>query len=289
MVIYLLQNLFAQALSFATKIHGDKKCLGTRQIFSEEDEVQKSGKVFKKYNMGEYQWRSFYEVQSIAVSFGRGLRGLGQEALNNVVIFADTRAEWLIAAHGCFNQNFPIVTIYATLGDDGVAHGKLILLIWSDFIQDTNSFFSQSTGVNETEAKIIITTSELLPKFKKLLAQLPKVQTIIYMEDQLQETKTDGYKEGVRILSFNEVVNLGRSSSVIASPPSPDDIAIIMYTSGSTGAPKGNLIFFFFITIAIQISWLELFMERMLSRCFIARKCSYFEKALTSFTTIFNI
>lgn len=96
--------------------------------------------------------------------------------------------------------------------------------------------------MNETEASVVITTAELLPKFKKLLAQLPKVKTIIYMEDQLYETKTDGFKEGVRILSFTEVVNSGKTSKVVASPPTADDIAIIMYTSGSTGTPKGVLL-----------------------------------------------
>lgn len=30
------------------KMHGDKKCLGTRQILAEEDEVQPNGRVFKK-------------------------------------------------------------------------------------------------------------------------------------------------------------------------------------------------------------------------------------------------
>lgn len=96
--------------------------------------------------------------------------------------------------------------------------------------------------MNETEASVVITTAELLPKFKKLLAQLPKVKTIVYMEDQLYETKTDGFKEGVGILSFTEVVNSGKTSKVVASPPTPDDIAIIMYTSGSTGTPKGVLL-----------------------------------------------
>lgn len=111
-------------LTFATKTHTTKKCLGTRQILSEEDEIQPNGRVFKKYNMGDYQWRTFTEVENSATQFGRGLRELGQEARKNIVLFAETRAEWMIAAHGCFKQNIPIVTIYATLGDEGVVHGN---------------------------------------------------------------------------------------------------------------------------------------------------------------------
>lgn len=36
------------ALSYACKKHGHKKALGTRHILQETEEVQKSGKVFKK-------------------------------------------------------------------------------------------------------------------------------------------------------------------------------------------------------------------------------------------------
>lgn len=111
-------------LSFATKLHQNEKCLGTRKILSEEDELQPNGRVFKKYSMGDYEWQSYVEVERTAEYFGRGLRELGHEERQNVVIFAETRAEWMIAAHGCFRQNFPVCTIYATLGDDGVIHGK---------------------------------------------------------------------------------------------------------------------------------------------------------------------
>lgn len=205
--------------NYVAKIHTNKRCLGTREILSEEDEVQPNGRVFKKYNMGIYKWRTFSDVERMATNFGRGLRELGQEPLKNVIIFAETRAEWMISAHGCFKQNIPIVTIYATLGDEGVIH-----------------------GINETEASIVITSHELLPKFKILLAHLPNVQTLIYMEDQLKKTETDGFKEGVRILPFNEVIHMGSTSKAVASPPTPEDIAIIMYTSGSTGTPKGVLL-----------------------------------------------
>lgn len=108
----------------------------------------------------------------------------------------------------------------------------------------TNFFLSfiRIKGINETEASIVITSHDLLPKFKSLLAKLPKVRMIIYMEDQLHETKTDGFSEEVRILPFNEVIQTGNSSKVVASPPSAEDVAIIMYTSGSTGTPKGVLL-----------------------------------------------
>lgn len=89
----------------------------------------------------------------------------------------------------CVNVMFPVVTIYATLGDDAIAH-----------------------GINETQVSTVITTHDLLPKFRKILAKTPRVRTIIYMEDQLKETPKDGYKEGIKIVGYKEVVEMGKQA-----------------------------------------------------------------------------
>lgn len=67
-------------------------------------------------------------------------------------------------------------------------------------------------GISETEVTTVITSHELLPKFKQLLDKCPKVNTVIYMEDQLHKTDTTGFKDGVRVLSFSQVVRMGQES-----------------------------------------------------------------------------
>lgn len=111
-------------LKFMSHTHTTNRCLGTRDVLSEEDEMQENGRVFKKYKMGEYKWRNFTEVEDEASNFGYGIRKLGVKPKDNVVIFSETRAEWMIAAHGLFKHSCTIVTIYATLGEDGIIHGK---------------------------------------------------------------------------------------------------------------------------------------------------------------------
>jgi len=203
---------------FAVRQHGQKSAVGTREILAEEDEMQPNGRIFKKFVLGDYQWRTFSQMDSEAENFGRGMRELGINAKDNVVLFAETRAEWLIAANGCMKQNFTLVTLYATLGEDALIH-----------------------GINETEVSCIITSQELLPKFKNILPCTPLVTMLIAIEDALKPLDCTGYGDNVKVLPYQEVIRLGEMSSKAGLLPQPDDTAIIMYTSGSTGPPKGVL------------------------------------------------
>ncbi|VVC88400.1 unnamed protein product [Leptidea sinapis] len=64
----------------------NRRCLGTRTVLSEEDEPQPNGRVFKKYKMGDYVWRSSIELEKEAKNFAAGLRELGCQPRRNVVI-----------------------------------------------------------------------------------------------------------------------------------------------------------------------------------------------------------
>ena len=108
--------------------------------------------------MGDYQWRTYADVKRETESFARGLRDIGLKVKENVVIFAETRAEWLIAAYGCLIQSTPLVTLYATLGQDALIH-----------------------GINETQVSCVITTQELLPKFRNILPCTPNVTVLVFL------------------------------------------------------------------------------------------------------------
>jgi long-chain acyl-CoA synthetase len=113
----------ADAFAWSVAKYGNKPIMGTREIIAELDEVQPNGKMFKKYDLGEYRWITYEDLDSTSDYFGRGLRSLGLEPRQKLCVFADTRAEWMITAQAGFKQAFPLVTLYTNLGEEAVVHG----------------------------------------------------------------------------------------------------------------------------------------------------------------------
>merc|ERR1719427_2290945 len=220
-------NTMEKVFSHVVGKFNDRQCLGTREIFGEEKEVQPDGKVHTKYNLGDYHWRSYRDFGDQAEKFGRGLREIGVESKQRVVMFAESRAEWMIAAYGCFQHSMSIVTLYTNLGDDGITH-----------------------GLSETEVTTVIcswdTHGKLLQVLSKDRDKMPHVKNVVIMEDLAGKTiNTSKCPEGVKCIRFKEVIAKGDVEKAVtrkSCPPGPDDIAIIMYTSGSTGKPKGVML-----------------------------------------------
>ena len=77
--------------------------LGTRELLSEEDEIQPNGKVFKKATYGEYKWQTFGEIGRKVKDFASGLTEIG---IKRVAIYMETRADFQIAVQACFQSGF---------------------------------------------------------------------------------------------------------------------------------------------------------------------------------------
>lgn len=86
-----------------------------------------------KLTMGEYLWETFAEAESRVSALAAGLRDLLGPCTDDkkedgglatpLVLFSETRPEWLYAAEASWRINRPIATLYATLGDDAIVHG----------------------------------------------------------------------------------------------------------------------------------------------------------------------
>ena len=85
--------------------------------------------------------------------FFRGLQILGLKPRDKLVMYCDTKAEWMVTAMGCFKFNYTLVTIYTNLGAEGVIY-----------------------GINQTQSHYVCTSQELLPKLIKVLDKVRIIQ-----------------------------------------------------------------------------------------------------------------
>jgi len=81
--------------------------MGTNEVLKVHLEKQLDGRTTQKLELGEYNWKNYREIDDVVKRVACALNALGQKKNEKVVIYAETRSEWMVAALACFKCGFP--------------------------------------------------------------------------------------------------------------------------------------------------------------------------------------
>lgn len=172
--------------------------------------------LFKKE--GRYTPISTEEFGKKVVNFSLGLKALGLNAGDKLIILSENRPEWTMTDVATLCMGGITVPIYTNLSPEQI---KFI--------------------VNDSDARVVVCSNEeLWEKVRAVKSELPLVSHFItYLPDAPEGMKT-----------FNDILELGKQKSQeepglfdqLALTVKSSDIASIIYTSGTTGEPKGVML-----------------------------------------------
>lgn len=171
-----------------------------------------------------YEWLSYKQVAELSECIGSALiqKGFKTAPDQFIGIFAQNRPEWVIIEQGCFAYSMVIVPLYDTLGNEAITY-----------------------IVNKAELSLVFVDK---PEKAKLLLEgvenklIPGLKIIVVMDAYGSELVERGQRCGVEVTSMKAMEDLGRANRRKPKPPAPEDLAVICFTSGTTGNPKGAMV-----------------------------------------------
>lgn len=188
------------------RIAGDGPCLGFRKP------------------KAPYEWISYTEVAERAQVLGSALltKGCQPNPKQFVGIFAQNRPEWVIAELACYTYSMAVVPLYDTLGVEAMVH---IL-----DLAEINLVFCDK----EEKAVALLANKEQ--------GLTPTLSCLVLFNAFSQALVDRARKCSVEILHLDQLMELGRQNLQAPVPPQPQDLAVVCFTSGTTGKPKGAMI-----------------------------------------------
>ncbi len=184
--------------------------------------ARKNDVWLRQKELGIWHAWTWHETGEIVKEIAMGLHALGMQVQDRVSILANTRAEWLWADLAILSLGGASAGIYPT---DAASQVHYIL-------SDSQSRF------------LFVEDEEQLDKVLEVLPDLPHLIKIIVLDN-----KGLRHFEHPQVLSLEALRQLGAKAmardplclDTIREASSPEHLAILVYTSGTTGKPKGAM------------------------------------------------
>ncbi|KAL1338926.1 hypothetical protein HN51_033516 [Arachis hypogaea] len=168
---------------------------------------------------GPYAWLTYQEVYDASIKMGSAMRSLGVNPGDRCGIYGSNCPEWIIAMEACNSHAVTYVPLYDTLGPNAV-----------EFI------------INHAEVSIAFVQENKIPSILSCLERCcSNLKTIVSFGSVSSTQKKEAEKFGTCCFTWGKFLHLGSLDCDLPSK-NKTDICTIMYTSGTTGDPKGVVI-----------------------------------------------